>query len=172
MSAYYPCATLWDALDARGCDPCGPQHDFSARCPAHDDTDPSLSVREGVDRRALVHCFAGCATRAVLAALGLDWRDVFPAGHRKARRLRLQAPPPGARNATQIANTLAALDAAGIDWWLTVATTCAHCGGAGAWIRGRSGRDLYVDCPNGCGPAAFAQALAGRVLLAREADAR
>lgn len=37
-------------------------------CPAHDDHGPSLSVRLG-KRAILFHCFAGCDTREVLAAL-------------------------------------------------------------------------------------------------------
>jgi putative DNA primase/helicase len=46
-----------------------------ARCPAHDDKDPSLSValRDG---RLLIHCFAGCAPEAVLQAVGLTWKDL------------------------------------------------------------------------------------------------
>ena len=38
---------------------------FLARCPAHPDRTPSLSVREGVDGRVLLHCWAGCATAEV-----------------------------------------------------------------------------------------------------------
>lgn len=38
------------------------------RCPAHDDSSPSLSVRLG-NRAILFHCFAGCATNAILHAL-------------------------------------------------------------------------------------------------------
>jgi hypothetical protein len=38
------------------------------RCPAHDDGDPSLSVRLG-ETAILFHCFAGCDTRDVLKAL-------------------------------------------------------------------------------------------------------
>ena len=38
------------------------------RCPAHDDHDPSLSVRPG-ERRLLFHCFAGCDTSKVIRAL-------------------------------------------------------------------------------------------------------
>lgn len=41
----------------------------SARCPAHDDHDPSLSVSEGRDGKLLVHCFAGCDQKTVWAAL-------------------------------------------------------------------------------------------------------
>lgn len=37
-------------------------------CPAHADSTPSLSVRLG-DRAILFHCFAGCATDVVMAAL-------------------------------------------------------------------------------------------------------
>ncbi len=38
------------------------------RCPAHADSTPSLSVRPGA-KRLLFHCFAGCETKQVLAAL-------------------------------------------------------------------------------------------------------
>jgi hypothetical protein len=38
------------------------------RCPAHDDRNPSLSIRPG-ERRLLFHCFAGCETRTVIRAL-------------------------------------------------------------------------------------------------------
>ena len=41
----------------------------SARCPAHEDRDPSLSLRDGDDGRLLVKCHAGCDGRDVLAAL-------------------------------------------------------------------------------------------------------
>jgi DNA primase len=39
-----------------------------AKCPAHDDNNPSLSVRE-VDGKVLLHCHAGCAQRDVIDAL-------------------------------------------------------------------------------------------------------
>jgi hypothetical protein len=50
---------------------------WKARCPAHDDRSPSLSIREGDDGRVLVHCHAGCATAAILEAAGLCLRDLF-----------------------------------------------------------------------------------------------
>jgi hypothetical protein len=57
---------------------------WMARCPAHADGRASLSVRD-VDGRVLVHCFAGCETRAVLGALNLRLSDLFdaPLGHDK-----------------------------------------------------------------------------------------
>lgn len=51
---------------------------WMARCPAHEDRSPSLTVRE-VGDRVLLHCFAGCETQAVLEAIGLQWRDLFEA---------------------------------------------------------------------------------------------
>lgn len=42
---------------------------WTARCPAHDDHDPSLSVGIGHDGRLLLHCFGGCPFHAILVAL-------------------------------------------------------------------------------------------------------
>jgi len=49
-----------------------------ARCPAHEDRTASLSIAEGDAGRVLVHCFAGCATSDVLAAVGMELADLFP----------------------------------------------------------------------------------------------
>ena len=50
----------------------------SARCPAHDDKVPSLSVRGLPDGRVLMKCFAGCTVHEVVSAIGLDVADLFP----------------------------------------------------------------------------------------------
>jgi putative DNA primase/helicase len=42
---------------------------WMARCPAHDDREPSLSIRDGDQGRVLIHCFAGCDQRDVIATL-------------------------------------------------------------------------------------------------------
>jgi len=42
---------------------------WSARCPAHDDRNPSLSIDEGDDGRPLVRCHTGCSQEAVIDAL-------------------------------------------------------------------------------------------------------
>jgi hypothetical protein len=44
---------------------------FIARCPAHQDKSPSLSVREG-HTNIMVKCFAGCTFFEVAAAVGLE----------------------------------------------------------------------------------------------------
>lgn len=43
--------------------------DWAARCPAHDDKNPSLSISDGDGSKPLVHCHAGCDQRAVIEAL-------------------------------------------------------------------------------------------------------
>jgi hypothetical protein len=58
---------------------------YLARCPAHDDHSPSLSIGVGKDGRILLHCWAGCGTKAILAALGMSWSDVFPTRSRGRR---------------------------------------------------------------------------------------
>jgi hypothetical protein len=40
-----------------------------ARCPAHDDREPSLSIHHGADGKVLVRCHAGCEQGRVIAAL-------------------------------------------------------------------------------------------------------
>ena len=48
-----------------------------ACCPAHDDRQPSLSIREGTGGKTLLHCFAGCGTEAIVASIGLGITDLF-----------------------------------------------------------------------------------------------
>jgi hypothetical protein len=50
---------------------------FKACCPAHDDKSPSLAIKD-TDGRLLIHCFGGCATEDVLAAVGLSFSDIMP----------------------------------------------------------------------------------------------
>jgi hypothetical protein len=51
---------------------------FSALCPAHEDSQPSLSVRETPGGAVLLHCFGGCTVSDVVASLGLEMSDLFP----------------------------------------------------------------------------------------------
>jgi hypothetical protein len=48
-----------------------------AKCPAHPDQHPSLSIAQG-DKCVLIVCrSAGCAPRAIVAACGLSMKDLF-----------------------------------------------------------------------------------------------
>lgn len=50
---------------------------YQARCPAHDDRHPSLSIAQG-ERGVLVRCWShGCTPASICAALGLTLRDLF-----------------------------------------------------------------------------------------------
>src|SRR5262245_48022794 len=48
-----------------------------ARCPAHDDQNPSLSIGLGDGGRVLVNCHAGCEFNAIVKATSLEARDFF-----------------------------------------------------------------------------------------------
>ncbi len=52
---------------------------WAARCPAHEDRSPSLSIREHDDGRVLLHDHGGCRVEDVLSAVGLKFSDLFPA---------------------------------------------------------------------------------------------
>jgi hypothetical protein len=49
---------------------------WMARCPAHEDRTPSLSITEGDGGKVLVKCFGGCPTENVLSAAGLTFADL------------------------------------------------------------------------------------------------
>lgn len=49
-----------------------------ARCPSHDDKHPSLSIRETSDGTLLLKCWTGCGAADVVAAVGLDLKNLFP----------------------------------------------------------------------------------------------
>ncbi len=48
----------------------------TALCPAHEDRNPSLSVREE-GGKILLHCHAGCRIQDILSAMGLTMADLF-----------------------------------------------------------------------------------------------
>ena len=51
---------------------------YVAKCPGHDDKVASLSVGAGADGKVLINCFAGCDTRDIVSAVGLEMSDLFP----------------------------------------------------------------------------------------------
>jgi len=59
--------------------------EWRARCPAHDDRDPSLSVSVR-DDKILLHCHAGCTTEAVVSAVGMEMSDLFLGGDRQTAK--------------------------------------------------------------------------------------
>jgi hypothetical protein len=73
-----------DGVRSRGFDK------WTAKCPAHPDKTPSLSIMEG-ERGVLLKCWAGCTLEAIAAKLGLRVADFFydarvpSVAHRQAR---------------------------------------------------------------------------------------
>jgi AAA domain len=65
------------ALQAHGCRTAESNgHGTSSTCPAHEDANPSLSLRRS-DGRALIFCHAGCSTSNVMEAIGLGLADLY-----------------------------------------------------------------------------------------------
>jgi hypothetical protein len=51
---------------------------WSARCPAHEDRQASLTIGVGRDGQWLLTCWAGCELDAIVRAVGLNVPDLFP----------------------------------------------------------------------------------------------
>ena len=64
---------------------------WMTRCPAHDDHEPSLSIREGLGGKTLVHCHAGCDQERVIAALRA--RGLWPENSRRSLLRRARRTP-------------------------------------------------------------------------------
>lgn len=73
-----PTERVLAALREVGAEPKRTGNGWACRCPAHDDRNPSLGVSTGDDGRALLICRAGCPTTSVVAAIGLNMRDLMP----------------------------------------------------------------------------------------------
>lgn len=65
---------------------------WTACCPAHGDKNPSLAIKLMDDGRILMHCFAGCSTEEVLAAVDMSLLDLFPEPLTKDEPLRPAKP--------------------------------------------------------------------------------
>src|SRR5437764_492629 len=53
---------------------------WRACCPAHADSEPSLSIGLGEQGQVLLKCFAGCSLEHIVEAMGLTILDLFPDG--------------------------------------------------------------------------------------------
>jgi hypothetical protein len=66
----HPILSLLDSVRSRG------TGKWSAKCPAHPDRSPSLSIAEG-QKGLLLKCWAGCTIQEITSALGLRVSDLF-----------------------------------------------------------------------------------------------
>lgn len=51
---------------------------YQARCPAHDDKDPSLSVKVLDSGKISIKCWAGCDIHSIMHAIGYKVSDLYP----------------------------------------------------------------------------------------------
>src|SRR5262245_20967837 len=82
---------------------------WTARCPAHDDRTPSLSIRDADEKKVLVRCHAGCDQERVIAALrgrGL-WGESGPRSSPWTARRKPVEPAPGRDDARRTQAALA-----------------------------------------------------------------
>lgn len=86
-----PLQLVLAALEARGCKPRRTASGYSAKCPAHDDNNPSLTVAEGDHQPVVLNCQAGCTPKAVLEALGMTLADVCENSERARPNRRIVA---------------------------------------------------------------------------------
>ena len=60
------------ALESAGCKPKPLGSEYQALCPAHEDHNPSLSIKAGDTQPVVLRCHAGCRFKAIIASLNLD----------------------------------------------------------------------------------------------------
>jgi hypothetical protein len=82
-----------------------------AKCVAHNDRSPSLSLRDAEDGRILVHCFGGCEQARVVQAL--RERGLWPQPERRPERVTTAAERKALARARRDAPALARRAA----WW-------------------------------------------------------
>ena len=80
---------------------------YLACCPAHADSNPSLSVKVESNGNLLVHCHAGCLTEQIVAAVDMSMRDLFPT-ESPAATAHTEAPPEKIRPSKNLARIVAA----------------------------------------------------------------
>ncbi len=51
---------------------------YMACCPAHDDNEPSLSIKVATDGKLLLTCHAGCLPEQIVGKMDMSMRDLFP----------------------------------------------------------------------------------------------
>jgi putative DNA primase/helicase len=87
---------------------------YLAVCPGHNDSRPSLRIWRGDDNKVRLTCRAGCETKDVIKAVGLEWADLFDAKGEGAtvakERPEMVTGEPVASLAAYVAATSAALE--------------------------------------------------------------
>lgn len=64
-------------LDGKGCKPHKNGSGWTSLCPAHEDSNPSLSIADSPTGTILLKCHAGCDFKTIVAAMGVNPREFF-----------------------------------------------------------------------------------------------
>jgi hypothetical protein len=75
--------TVIQRLESLKCDPHKNGDGWKSCCPAHEDANPSLSIKEGDDGKVLLNCHVGCGFKAIVKALGIDQNELFAPSTKK-----------------------------------------------------------------------------------------
>lgn len=131
---------------------------YIARCPAHEDKHQSLSIGEK-DGNILIHCHAGCSANAIVGALGLELKDLFPdnrppAGKQNRRDVRQdkpkrtedKQPKPWRQRGTIVSSYEYRNDSGELlavkDRYENKFMSWRHPDGSGGWLDGSGGREI------------------------------
>jgi hypothetical protein len=107
-----PLGIYLEALREVGCEPKLSGGVWHAKCPAHEDSTPSLSLKPGDDGRVLLKCFSGCSFPEITRALGLRKCDAFPSRRERDRGPGRRSPSPR----PETAQTTPSPDRPAVDW--------------------------------------------------------
>lgn len=88
------------------------QNKWMARCPAHNDNTPSLSIAQGTSADIVVHCHAGCSQDSVIKALRLRglWGNSTNMSHRLTVVRKMEQTTPSKEGAKATLNALSFWD--------------------------------------------------------------
>ena len=83
--------TVIGRLETSGKQPKQRGDKYEARCPAHEDNNPSLSISPGTEPdQVLMHCHAGCNIEDITAAIGLEPKDLYTPKQRRSELTELE----------------------------------------------------------------------------------
>lgn len=117
-----------------------------ACCPAHDDSNPSLSIKEGEDGRVLLCCRAHCDHKEIAAARGWEVSDLFDANATPAAAKKKASRPKAEKKAGQ---AFATADAAQKAYERTLGKPARSWTYSDRDTLGEVGRVLRWDRPDG-----------------------
>ncbi len=117
---------------------------YTARCPAHDDKNASLSVSVGDNGKVLMYCHAGCSTKDICSAIGIKESDLFPDQPKPQKRKKRMVV--SQYRYTDIDGNLLNQKTRWIDSYGNKSFTWGH-RVSGKWVKGHKGNPVLYNIP-------------------------